>query len=508
MNQIKIGILLSYISLVLSNVIGILYTPFMLRMLGQSEYGLYSLVSSVVAYLTILDFGFGNAVVRYTAKYRAEKRDTELHSLFGMFILLFSLIGIIVFLVGLGLTYNVSFMFGNSMTLIELNRVKVMLILLVINLSVTFPFSLFGSIITAYENFVFQKMINIIRILLQPAIIIPILLMGYKAIAMVVIITVLNVICLLINCYYCFFRLNIKFSFSNLNWALLKEISSYSVFVFIGIIIDKIYWSTGQFILGAVVGTSSVAIYAVGIQLQGYYMNISSAISGAFLPKVTSLVSINSSDEELSSLFIKIGRIQYLILALVLSGFIIFGKMFVIVWAGLDYIDAYYIALIIMVPLTVPLSQCMGLIILQAKAKLKFRSFSYLVISILSLFVSIPLAKYYGGIGCAIGTSFCLLIGNGLVMNIYYKKKMNIDVFNYWKEIGRISFPILILIVLGFFLNELFVGNSILILGFKIALFSFLYICVIWKYSMNEYEKNLLRMPLLKFRSYFSRKIF
>ena len=57
--QLKIGIVLSYLTLALSNIIALIYTPFMLRMLGQSEYGLYSLVASVVAYLTILDFGFG-----------------------------------------------------------------------------------------------------------------------------------------------------------------------------------------------------------------------------------------------------------------------------------------------------------------------------------------------------------------------------------------------------------------------------------------------------------------
>ena len=64
-NQIKAGAVLSYLSIGLSNIVGILYTPFMLRMLGQSEYGMFSLAASVVGYLTILDMGFGNAIVRY-----------------------------------------------------------------------------------------------------------------------------------------------------------------------------------------------------------------------------------------------------------------------------------------------------------------------------------------------------------------------------------------------------------------------------------------------------------
>ena len=76
-NQLKAGAFLSYVSIGLNNIVGLLYTPFMLRMMGQSEYGLYSLVASVVAYLTVLDLGFGNAIVRYTAKFRAEGKIRE-----------------------------------------------------------------------------------------------------------------------------------------------------------------------------------------------------------------------------------------------------------------------------------------------------------------------------------------------------------------------------------------------------------------------------------------------
>ena len=72
MNQVKAGAILNYVIIGLNTLLGLLYTPYMLHMLGQNEYGLYSLVASIIAYLTILDFGFGNAIVRYTAKFRAE----------------------------------------------------------------------------------------------------------------------------------------------------------------------------------------------------------------------------------------------------------------------------------------------------------------------------------------------------------------------------------------------------------------------------------------------------
>ncbi|NFO13457.1 hypothetical protein FDB34_04370 [Clostridium botulinum] len=84
-NQLKAGAILSYISLGLTNIIAIIYTPIMLRLLGQSEYGLYNLSNSIIGYLGVLDFGLGNAIVRYTAKYRAEEDKDGESNLNGLF---------------------------------------------------------------------------------------------------------------------------------------------------------------------------------------------------------------------------------------------------------------------------------------------------------------------------------------------------------------------------------------------------------------------------------------
>ena len=75
-NQLKIGAFLSYVSLAIGNIISIIYTPIMLRLLGQSEYGIYNISNSIIGYLGVLDFGLGNAVIRYTSQYRAlEDKD-------------------------------------------------------------------------------------------------------------------------------------------------------------------------------------------------------------------------------------------------------------------------------------------------------------------------------------------------------------------------------------------------------------------------------------------------
>lgn len=507
-NQLKAGAFLSYVSIGINNAVGLLFTPFMLRMLGKSEFGLYSLVASVVAYLTVLDLGLGNAVIRYTAKYRAQDKVKEQYALFGMFLMLYCGVSLLVIICGTVLYYQIESIFGNSLTAAELAKARIMIILLIINLALTFPLSIFGSIISAYEQYVYQKLVNIVRILISPCLMIPLLLMGYKAVGIVVIITVLNIGSLLVNCWYCFFRLKIKIHFKYMEWGLLREISSYSFFIFLGVVVDKIYWSTGQFVLGIMAGTAVVAVYAIAVQLQMYYMTLSTAISGVFLPKVTAMVARNSPNGELSNLFIRTGRIQFMIMAFVLSGFILFGRSFIILWAGPEYEEAYLISLLLMIPLTIPLIQNLGISILQARNQHKFRSLLYIVVATASLAISIPLAKLYGGIGCAIGTAASLTAGNIIAMNIYYHKRIKLDIPRFWKEISSISVPIIVVAVFGPAINYLYPHDTMLSVLLKALIFGLLYVNMIWWKGLNSFEKNLISIPakkvLTKFRLYYN----
>ena len=264
-NQLKAGALLSYVSIVLNNIIGLVYTPFMLRMMGQVEYGLYSLAASVVAYLTVLDLGFANAIVRYTAKYRVEGKVKEQYEMFGMFFVLYIGISVLVLLFGGFLLYNVEALFDRTMDDMELYKIRVMMSLMVFNLAFTFPMSIWGAIIIAYEKFVFTKTVNIVRIILNPVVMVVMLYMGYRAIGMVVVTTIFNIVTLLINWWYCKNKLHVKVSFGKFKWGFFKEVSIYSFWIFLNAIMDRIYWSTGQFVLGMFCGAAIVAIYSVSI---------------------------------------------------------------------------------------------------------------------------------------------------------------------------------------------------------------------------------------------------
>lgn len=497
-NEVKAGAVLSYASIFINIIISLIYTPIMLRLLGQSEYGLFSLIGSLVGYLTILDLGLGNAIIRYTARNRVVGDEEAEARLNGMFVALYCVIGLLTVAIGTVLYLNLDNMFGPTLSVLELQKAKIMTLLLIFNFAVSFPLGVFGSIIQAYEKFVFFKLLAIARTLLTPLIILPLLLWGYGSVAMVVVQTVLNLAVLLVNMVYALKKLDVKIYFGQYDWALLKEIAGYSFFIFLNIIVDKIYWSTGQFILGIVSGTMLVAIYAVAMNLNTMYILFSTAVSGVLLPRITMMVANDASNEALSEMMVRIGRVQYVVMAYVLSGFILFGQAFIILWAGENYRDAYHIVLLVMIPITVPLIQNTGILILQAKNRQGFRSVLYLVIAVLNIAASIPLAKMWGGLGCALATGVSLVIGNVIIMNIYYHRQIHLNIPMFWKNIMRMSVPVVLAMGCGYGI-DLFIGQpGFLGLGLKIVLFSVVYIGLMWWWGLNGYEKDLFLSPIRK----------
>lgn len=493
-NQLKIGAVLSYFSILLGNVIALFYTPFMLRSLGQSEYGLFSLANAVVGYLTVLDFGFGSATIRYTAKYKVEGQIEKAQTMYGMFIVLYLLIGLLTFVIGITISIFADVFFKKGLSVEEIKTVKLLLVLASINLAVSFPFGVFTSIITAYEKFIFLKVSSLLRHVLNPIVYVPMLLFGYKSVGLIIAASILNLSFLIANLLYCFIKLHIKINFNRFDFTLLKEIINYSFWIFVGSIVNQLWWNAGQFLLGVFSSSVAIAIYSLSMQFKNYFETFATAISGVFLPRMTTMASENARDSDFTEYFIKVGRIQFIVIALITTGFILFGKQFICCWAGKDYIKSYYITLMIFIPLSLVDTQTLGITILQAKNRHKFRSVLYLCVAILCIILSIPFIKMFDVYGCAAATALALTLGNLFIMNWYYYKKIGLNVIRFWIEIIKmlpgVLVPVAITLIVLHFIQEL---NSYKILLPAMFLYVILYFIFMYILSFNIYEKGLIK---------------
>lgn len=493
MNQRKLGAILSYTAQFIQILSGLVYTPIMLRLLGKSEYGLYQLVYSVISYLSLLSLGFSASYVRFYSRYKVKNDQDGIAKLNGMFLVIFSIITLVCIICGTIMTINTENIFGQGLTATELKTAKILMAIMTFNLALTFPSSVFDCIITAHEKFVIQKLLIVIQYICNPFFTLPLLMMGYGSVAMVVVTTILSILKLMVSTYFCLNKLNVQFSFNNLEFSLLKEVGLFTFFIFINQIIDQINWSVDKFLIGRMLGTATVAIYGLASTINTMYLGFSTSLSNIFIPKVNKIVAENKSDSVITNLFTQVGRIQFIILMLVVTGFVLFGKIFVTFWAGQGYEEAYEIALFLIIPVTIPLIQNLGLEIQRAKNKHRARSVVYLFISIGNIIISIPLIKLYGGTGAAIGTALSLFLGNVLFMNWYYHNKIGIDIKYFWKEIFLFTPSMMVSVVLGFALTKLFPVDSFVGMVLEIIIYSIIYCASMWFWGMNNYEKELVK---------------
>lgn len=498
-DQVKAGAMLSLVSLLISNLIPFIYTPIMLRILGQAEYGLYGIASSFMGYINLLNFGIGGTIVRYIVKYRASGDVEGEERILGLFIKIYSVIGAVILVAGTSLALNLDF-YDRSLTSEELSLLKKLVLLMTLNTALFLPLSPFGSMITAHEQFVFDKLASMAFTLGGPVLNLILLYQGYGSLGLVAASVACNIMSCLIQVWYVIKKLHLRPSFAKVDGGILKEILRFSVFVFLGQIVDMLYWSTDKLIIGWAIGTVSTAIYNIGASFNGYITQISTAISGVLMPRITSMAVKDTPKEEFTNLFIKVGRIQFIVISFIVSAFVAFGRQFIGIWAGEGYEDAYYVALLTMLPVTVPLIQNTGLNILYATNKHKFRSTVYACIAVLNAVFTFLWVESNGIIGAAMATCFAYVIGNILIINWYYYRKIGIDIPLFWKNILKMSPAPLVMGTIWWFLLDALTVNS-WISFFSLALvYTAIYFFLAYKFMMNDYEKNLIRVPLMRLR--------
>lgn len=492
-NELKIGSIITYINLIISTIIPLLYTPIMLRILGQEEYGLYSLSNSVISYLTLLNFGFGNAVIRFITKFRVEGDHEKIEGVTGLIISIYGIIAIIVCIVGFGLTKGTGLFFGAGLTGTEINRLKILMVIMTLSTAISFPVSILSSVSIAYEKYIFRKMVDMVATIATPILNIVVLYMGYASIGLAMIGLIIQIIYGIIFIWYCKEKLNVVPKFKNMPFDMMKEILGFSIYVFACSIIDMLYWATDKVLIGAVLGTVAVAIYNIGGTFTSMLQNMSSAISGVFGTRVNIMFFGKEPIEKLSELLIRIGRLQYYIVSLILSGYIVFGQIFINIWAGKNYSQAYIIGLLTMIPLAVPLIQSIAFSVISAQNKLKFRTIVYAIIAVLNVIGTILAMPKFGIIGAAVCTAAAFVVGNGILMNWYYWKIIKLDIINFWKNIIRISIaPITMIIVGKLTFKYINVQNLRMLLVLGIMYVILFGICS-WIFEMNDYEKSLIK---------------
>lgn len=491
MNQKKVGVVLSYIQILVTVLVNLIYTPFMLRLVGVGEYGVYSLSSSVVGYLALLYTGMTSTYLRYYSIYQKKGEQESVAALNGLFVVLFSVLGCCALFLGIIFSAHLQSFLGNGLTSREYELARILFVILAVNMALLMPKTVFSTFIISQEKFIFIKSLDILHALLIPVLTLPVLYFGYGSVGMSCVVLFLTGVGLAASMWYCLKKMAFSVCFRNMPFFLLPGMFSFSLFILLQGIMDQFNWQLGKVLLSNFADSTAIAVYSIGVQIDSLFISFSVAFSGVVVPGIYRLVQENAT-QEITELWLKVGRYQFYIVYFIWIGFLFFGKPFIILWAGKSYQDAYIVALLLMTPLLLHLCQGLAVEVLRAYDKHRLWTLVHLASSVAGFLICIPLTKEYGILGVSAGTFITMFFVVNFYDNWYYAKYAHLGVFSFLRGMAKL-FPAAFLCVL--FSWGLSCVLTIVTWGdmfFTGSLYTILYAGVMYFVGMNAQERNII----------------
>ena len=436
-NQRRSGAFLGYVNIFVKNLVNLIYVPLLLHFLGQGDYGVFQMTNSVVFALTLLSAGFYGSYVRFYMRERAADcpdNGLGVRRLNGMFLLVYFAVAGLCLVGCCALVLNVRALFASGLTGNEIALARVLLMIMGVNIAVTMLSTPFDSYIVAHERFVFQQSRQLFTALAQPFLAVMLLWLGMGAVGVACAQLTVSTILLVWNIVFAVHRLGMRFTFHGLEWSLFKAVAVFSFWIFLNQIFDLVNNNVPNFLLGAMASSTAVAVFAIAVQIRNIFFSMSTTMSNVFTPQINRIVAESDDNTVLTWLMTRVGRYQMVVFWYLFGGFIVLGHYFVRIWAGDANADAYWLCLIMVLPVMVPLTQNTGIEIQRAKNRHKTRSLIYILTSVIDIVISVLLIPSLGYWATAIGYVASIALGTGLFMNWYYHTRIGLDMVYFWKH--------------------------------------------------------------------------
>ncbi len=496
--QIRLGAIISYFSIGVNMLCGILYTPWMIRMIGQSDYGLYTLATSVISLVTV-DFGMGLAVSRFVSKYRAEGKQEEANNFVAIVYKLYGLLTVILMAV-LGIMYCFLDRIGAALTTQEFEKFRVIFLIVATATVFCFPFTTTDGMLTSYEKFIQAKLCDLFNRVGTVLLVIIVLLTGHGLFALVFTNMSLNVVTVILKLIVLRTQTPLRVNWKFFDKKVLKLVLSFSVWVTITSLAQRLVINITPTILSAVAGSAAIAIFAVAKNLEYFAFVLTNAIRGMFMPKISRILAKNeeSSKEEILDLMIRVGRFQTYIIGLIVAGFLIVGREFIHFWVGDAYAAAFYCFLFLVVTNLVEYPQQIADTTLVATNNVKVRAFIAIGTGVGNLILSIILSSMFGAVGAACSI-FVVTSLRMVANNIAYRRILRLDIKKFFKECYVSIIPSMLLTVcVGVLCNLFLPVNRLVFLVLKIGILVCTYGLCAWFISFNHQEKSMAKRALEK----------
>lgn len=494
-SQIKYGAVISYVGIFINIVIGLVYTPWMIRCIGQADYGLYTLAMSVIG-IFVFDFGLGQAVTRFAAKYIAEGQQEKVDQLMGVTYKLYLIADALMILLLVGVYFFIPQIY-QGLTPEEIEKFKIVYAIAATFSVLSFPFIPLNGIVSAYELFIPLKTCDLLHKIIIVVLMTGCLLMGFGLYALVIVNAIAGIIMIIIKIIVLKRRTPLRVDWHFWSKGLLREIISFSIWITVAALAQRLVLNICPSILGYASDSRSIAVFGIAMTLEGYVYTFTSAIKGLFLPKVTRLET-DGQHEDILPLMVRVGRIQLFLLGLIILGFLCTGQNFINAWLGDDFSKVFLCAVFMMAPSFVGQTQNIASTSIVVQNKVKKAAYISIIKAVANLLLAYPLTVLWGVYGMALSVFISYTVAL-IQNNILYYKDLKINIPLFFRDcFGKLAVPLVVTTVICYPINYFIDNDGWLHFGAKVLIFCIVYFVLMFTIGLNQEEKTLMLSPLKK----------
>ncbi|MBE6763294.1 MAG: hypothetical protein E7553_02920 [Ruminococcaceae bacterium] len=488
--ELKIGAVIAYITIAIKIVSGLLYTPWIVEQIGDSDYGLYTLANSLIN-LFLFDFGLSAATSRFVSKYLAEGRQDKVNRILGVIYKLYLIIDAVIFVILFVLSFFLEQIYSN-LTSVEIQRFRVVFIISGAFALINFPCVTFTGILNSYEKFIALKVADALYRILTVVITVVALVCNGGLYTLVCVQVLVGLLVLAFKFYIIKRKTPLKVDFSYKEKGIFRELFQFSLWITVSTLSQRLIIGITPSILGMVSGSVAIAAFGIISVLENYIHMITTALNGMFMPKISRIFTQENATEKLNNLIVRVGRFQFILNGLITTGFLLLGREFILLWLDETYLVAYYGLLLVTVPNLFYYPMQIANTALVIKNHVKIQAITNLIVGVINVALSFVLSARYGVFGACIAIFVAYMLRNIGYFAAYYKI-LNLNIKKVVKECYvSLGIPMLITIALGGGLNVVLSELNWLMFAVKVVIVAVLYLLLTLFIGLNRQERKAI----------------
>jgi O-antigen/teichoic acid export membrane protein len=409
--------------------VGFCVAPFLVHRLGDTSYGLWIVIAALTGYFGVLDLGIRPSVGRYLAFYRA-RHDTEgLNVTLSTAAVLLCGVGAVAML---GMLLAQLFFVGLFEVPPEAaGAARLALLLVSVNLALSFPLCLFEATLYAYQRFDLLGTVDTGATILRGGLTFYFIGSGYGIVALAVITLATSLGAGLVKGILSFREApSIRFRWQYVRKSGVSILYGYGIWRVLIALAKLGMTRLNPLIIGAWLGMALVTPYALAARLISYVAEILQSVQAVLVPVATTLDAQDDHPAQ-QRLFIKGTQYSAIVAVYFLTGFLVLGRTFFGLWVGSRLADAAILLAILISGQFLPLSLAATNSILLGMARHRILAWLGLLEIVCVLVLAILVVNPFGLVGVCVVQALASTVCRGIVPLVYACRLLQLPIVKF-----------------------------------------------------------------------------